>query len=179
MNRSKKSAPRSFAAVLLRSSVARMSANRADEPPDWTEDQYHLAQDADHATPHAGAMAGSGVSRRIEWLPGSGGTARPVQSGREGVASAPRTAPRRHGRATRHYLRGKRGEIRLMGLDRYGLVVNTVLHERRQDHPNPLLPRCCGQAGLCRALKSLMAHPLRPRNASATVGKVSTPVMRR
>jgi hypothetical protein len=59
-----------------------------------------------------------------------------------------------------HLPRGKRcGEIRVMGLDRYGLVVNTVVHERRRDHRIPFYTPVADEAGLCRALKSLMAHP--------------------
>jgi hypothetical protein len=59
-----------------------------------------------------------------------------------------------------HLPPGKRcGEIRLMGLDRYGLVVNTVVHEGRRDHRIPFYTPVTDEAGLCRALKSLMAHP--------------------
>lgn len=54
-----------------------------------------------------------------------------------------------------------------MGLDRYGLVVCTVAQEGCRDHRIPFYTSVTDEAGLCRALKSLMAHPcdrgMRPR----------------
>lgn len=59
-----------------------------------------------------------------------------------------------------HLPRGmRRGEIRLVGLDRYGLLVNTETQEGNLDHRIPFLVPVADEAGLCRALKSLMSHP--------------------
>lgn len=59
-----------------------------------------------------------------------------------------------------HLPRGKRrGKIRLIGLDRYGLLVKTEEHEGHRDHRILFFSPVADEAGLCRALKSLMAHP--------------------
>lgn len=56
--------------------------------------------------------------------------------------------------------RGKRrGAIRLIGLDRYGLLVKTESHEDSRDHRIPFLTPATDAASLCRALKSLMTRP--------------------
>lgn len=59
-----------------------------------------------------------------------------------------------------HLPRGRRrGEIRLVGLDRYGLLVNTETQDGNLDHRIPFFVPVTDEAGLCRALQSLMAHP--------------------
>lgn len=67
-----------------------------------------------------------------------------------------------------HLPRGKRqGRIRLLGLDRYGLMVRTEGAQGTWDSRVPFRTSVDDDAALCRALRSLMACPfeggLRPR----------------
>ena len=62
--------------------------------------------------------------------------------------------------------RGKRpGSIRIFGIDRYGLLVTVDTPEGVWEHRVPF--PVADEAGLCNALRALMAHPcarrLRPR----------------
>lgn len=70
-----------------------------------------------------------------------------------------------------HLPRGRRqGRIRLLGLDRYGLTVRTEGAQGIWDSRVPFRASVDDDAGLCRALRSLMACPfdggLRPRGPS-------------
>lgn len=55
--------------------------------------------------------------------------------------------------------RTRRGSIRLVGLDRYGLLVKTEGAEGCRDHRIHFFRPVADEAGLTRALRSLMAHP--------------------
>lgn len=55
--------------------------------------------------------------------------------------------------------RTRRGTIRLVGLDRYGLLVKTEGAEGDRDHRIHFFRPVVDEVGLTRALRSLMAHP--------------------
>lgn len=63
----------------------------------------------------------------------------------------------------------RRGRIHLVGLDRFGLQVRIEGPEGHWDHRIPFFTPVADDATLCRALRSLMAHPstngLRTRNS--------------
>lgn len=53
----------------------------------------------------------------------------------------------------------RRGQIRLVGLDRYGLQLKTEGPEGHWDHRVPFFTPVSDEAALCRALRALMANP--------------------
>ena len=53
----------------------------------------------------------------------------------------------------------RRGQVRLVGLDRYGLQLKTQDPEGHWDHRVPFFAPVSDEASLCRALRALMADP--------------------